>query len=114
MALQHLRIALVTIFLLVPRPCIAQQPYDHVVRIQTGVNSSIPVLLAGIVNILFAWSGAIATGLFLLGCMMVIISGGSDQLLSSGKRIMKASLIGFVLVLSSWMLLSTVIYFIGG
>ncbi len=70
--------------------------------------------MAGFVNAILNWSGVIATGLFLLGAILMIGSAGNDQYLSAGKRIMKSAIIGFALVLASWMILSTVVYFIAG
>ncbi|MSR67626.1 hypothetical protein EXS65_02265 [Candidatus Peribacteria bacterium] len=80
--------------------------------VNTGVDSSVPTILQGIVNVLLSWSGLAATGLFLLGSILMVGSGGEEAFLSAGKKIMKAALIGFALILASWLLLSTVIYFI--
>ena len=109
MSKQKLLPAVLSALLLLPTHAFA-----YIVQIDTGVHSTIPRVMAGFVNVLLKWSGIIATGLFLLGCVLMIGSGGDDQLLSAGKRIMKSTLIGFALVLASWMLLSTVVYFIAG
>lgn len=85
-----------------------------VVVIATGVRTSVPQVIAGLVDFLLLWSGVIASGLFLIGAVLMVGSGGEDEYLSAGKRIMKAALIGFALVLSSWMILSTVVYFLVG
>lgn len=85
-----------------------------VVVIATGVQTSVPRVMNGIVDLLLLWSGVIASGLFLIGAVIMVASGGDDEYLSTGKRIMKAALIGFALVLSSWMILSTAVYFIAG
>lgn len=82
--------------------------------IDTGVHTDVPSILQGLVNVLLAWSGLVATGLFLLGCILMVGSGGDESTLAAGKKIMKASLIGLAIILSSWMLLSTVVYFIAG
>ncbi len=84
------------------------------VLIQTGVDSSIPSIFAGIVNTLLLWSGFMATALFLLGCILMVGSGGNDATLSNGKKIMQASLIGLAIILSSWLILSTAVTFIAG
>lgn len=82
------------------------------VIIITGVNSTIPMIVAGIINLLLQWSGLVATGLFLLGCILMVGSGGNDAYLSAGKKIMQSSLIGLAIILASWMILSTVVNFI--
>ena len=61
---------------------------------------------------MFEWSGLIATALFLLGAFLMVGSGGDEAYLAAGKKIMKASLIGIAFILSAWMMLSTVVYFI--
>jgi hypothetical protein len=68
--------------------------------------------MGNVVNVLLYWSSFVALTLFIVGGVMMIGSGGSDALLSSGRKIMKGSLIGFAIVLASWMILSTVLYFI--
>lgn len=83
-----------------------------IVQINTGVHTTIPGVMEGIVNILLEWSGFTATGLFLIGAILMAGSGGNDQYLSAGKRLMEAAVIGFVIVLASWMIVSTVITFI--
>lgn len=83
-----------------------------VVTIDTGVHTTIPGVMEGIVNILLEWSGFTATGLFLIGAILMAGSGGNDQYLSAGKRLMEAAIIGFVIVLAAWMIVSTVITFI--
>jgi hypothetical protein len=82
--------------------------------IETGVSSDVPSILRGIVNVLLAWSGLVATGLFLIGAFLMVASGGSEANLAAGKKIMKAALIGLAIILASWMILSTVIWFIAG
>lgn len=86
----------------------------QVVVVSTGVSSSIPQIVQGIVNILLQWSSFVATALFLMGAILMVGSGGNDATLSAGKKIMKAALIGLAIVLSSWLILSTAVFFIAG
>ncbi len=61
-------------------------------------------------NDLFFYSaGAIALSIFLIGAFMMVISGGQDTLLQSGKRAMKGSLIGLALVAGSYGIYRTVV-----
>lgn len=80
--------------------------------ISTGVTSTVPTIFNGIVDLLLMWSSLVATALFLFGSILMVGSGGNDATLSNGKKIMKASLIGLAIILSSWMILSTVVSFI--
>lgn len=89
-------------------PAVSAEP----LRVDTGVNSTIPTIVAGIVNVLLLWSGVVATALFLLGAIIMVGSGGSDTYLSAGKKIMKASIIGLAIILASWMILSTVVFLV--
>ncbi len=82
--------------------------------IDTGVHSDVPTILQGLIDTLLAWSGLTATALFLIGCIIMVGSGGNEASLSLGKKIMKESLIGLAILLSSWLILSTVISFIAG
>lgn len=105
--MRFFRFSTALFFALVPSTVFAR-----VVIVDTGVHTTLPRIVAGIVNVLLMWSSGVAGALFLLGCILMVGSGGSDQMLSAGKRIMKGSLIGLAIVLASWMILSTVVAFI--
>ncbi|MFA5800219.1 MAG: hypothetical protein WC840_04645 [Candidatus Peribacteraceae bacterium] len=82
------------------------------ISINTGVHSNVPSIMNGIVNVLLEWSSLVATALFLLGCLFLVGSGGNEQYSSAGKKIMKASLIGLAIILASWLIISTMVFFI--
>lgn len=82
------------------------------ISINTGVHSDVPRIMGGIVNVLLEWSSLVATALFLLGCLFLVGSGGNEQYSSAGKKIMKASLIGLAIILASWLIISTMVFFI--
>lgn len=84
----------------------------NTVCIDTDVHTTVPEILSGIVNVLLLWSGLLTTALFLLGAILMVGSGGSEASLAAGKKIMKSSLIGLALILGSWLLLSTIVYFL--
>ncbi len=104
------RIVSGTIASLLAIPTAAAQP----LVINTGVHSDIPHIVAGIINVMLLWSGLVATALFLLGAVMMVGSGGTETYLAAGKKIMKASLIGLAIILSSWLILSTTVFFLAG
>jgi hypothetical protein len=92
---------------------LAISPAAHaVITINTGVHSNIPKIIQGIVNVLLMWSGLVATALFLVGAIIMVASGGTDKWLSAGKNLMKSALIGYAFLLSSWVMISTMVYFI--
>ncbi len=84
------------------------------VYIDTGVTTSIPQIIQGLVDLFLRWSLLIATAVFLMGAALMVGSGGNDAYLSAGKKLMKAALIGLAIVLGSWLILSTVVAFIAG
>lgn len=84
------------------------------VMVDTGVNTTIPQIMNGLVNLSLRWSVMIATAIFVLGAALMVGSGGNDAYLSAGKKLMKASLIGLAIVLASWLILSTAVAFIAG
>lgn len=82
------------------------------IKVDTGVRTTVDKLFGGIVNTLFVWAFAIATAIFLIGALFMVASGGEENVLTNAKRLMKGSLIGFAIVLGSWMILSTFLYFL--
>jgi hypothetical protein len=88
--------------------------YAEPLSVDTGVQTTVKQIVEGGVNILLNWSGLVATGLFLLGAIYMVGSGGNDEYLSNGKKIMKASVIGLAIVLSAWLIISTAVYFLAG
>lgn len=80
--------------------------------IDTGVHSTVPKIMEGFVNVLLGWSALVATTLFMLGAILMVGSGGEEKYLTSGKAIMKASMMGFAVIMSSWLILSTAITFL--
>src|SRR3989338_9211245 len=60
------------------------------ITIATGVpNVTIDSIMRGSINVRLAWSGLVATALFLLGALYMVGSAGSEQLSSAGKRKLK-------------------------
>jgi hypothetical protein len=84
------------------------------VQISTGVSTDIPTIMDGIISLLLMWSSMVATAIFLMGATLMVGSGGNDAYLSAGKKLMKAAMIGYAIILSSWLILSTAVYFIAG
>ena len=81
--------------------------------VDTSVHTTVPQIGAGIVNLLLFWSTLVTTAVFLLGALLTVGSGGGN-LLDQGKKMMTASLIGYAIIVGSWLILSTVISLIQG
>ncbi len=80
--------------------------------VNTGVSTTADRLIGGLVNTLFVWAFAICVAVFLLGALFMVASGGEENVLSNGKKYVKRALIGLAIVLGSWMILSTFVYFL--
>ncbi len=80
-----------------------------ILRINTGVHTTIPQILGGILRILLAWSSLVATALFLGGALWMVASGGKDERVTVAKTVMKASLVGLAIIVGSWLILSTAV-----
>ncbi len=84
---------------------------QEVVVVDTGIGGTIPGILGGIVNVLFGLSTFIAFTVFMLGGFYTVASGGNEQILGNGKKLMRFALIGLAIILGSWLLLSTFVNF---
>lgn len=82
--------------------------------VDTGVSTTIPTIMDGLLSLMIRWSSLVATAIFLIGATLMVGSGGNDTYLSAGKKLMKASIIGYAIILASWLILSTAVYFIAG
>lgn len=96
----------------VPAAVFAYTPGDKV-TVSTGVVTTVDRIVTGIVNVLLFWGGGVTTTVFLIGAFMMVGSGGG-QYLDQGKKLMKAALIGYAIILGAWLIMSTVVFFIAG
>jgi len=72
------------------------------------------VLIVNITNFLMRNIAAPLAGLmFLVGGIMMVAAGGSESRFSKGKEIFLNTLIGVVIVLSSWAIVNTLIMIFG-
>lgn len=95
-----------------PQAVLAYNLGDKVV-VATGVVTTLDRIITGIVNVLLFWGGGVTTTIFLIGAFMMVGSGGG-QFLDRGKKLMFAALIGYAIILSAWLIMSTVVFFIAG
>ncbi len=84
------------------------------ILIHTGVITTIPQIINGLIGTFLLWSTIVAATLFLLGAFAYTASGGEETWSTNGKKMMKAALIGYAIVLGSWLIISTVFFFIVG
>ncbi len=83
----------------------------------SGINCTVChffVLLKNIIDFLVKMVMPPLAGLmFLIGGIMMLSGGASEDNYKKGKGIMKNALIGVVIVLSSWVIVNTLIVFFG-
>lgn len=78
----------------------------------TGVRISFADLVTNVLTFAAFSITGVVTVLFLIGATFMISSAGKPERVETGKKLMKGSLIGMAIVLSSYMILRTVLYFV--
>jgi hypothetical protein len=102
------------LFLLIGLLATPMFAYAVPVSIKTGVKTTLPQIMDGLLSVMLQWSFMVATAIFLIGALLMVGSGGNETYLSAGKKLMKASMIGYAIILSAWLILSTAVFFIAG
>ena len=69
-------------------------------------------ILYNIINFLAITSSFLTIAIFILGALILTASRGKDDMVQWGKDLMTGSVIGFVVILSSYAMLRTVYYFL--
>ena len=104
----YLRLA--TAFLgLLPSFAFAQQRY---IVVNTGVRMTLAAAINKVLVFAVASIVSISTVLFLVGATYLVLGGMKENNVQTGKKLMIGSLIGMGVVLGSYTILRTVIYFI--
>jgi hypothetical protein len=106
--MHRLRIAVTAAFLSLPGLCAAQR------TLQVGIGTEFDFLtLAGnLMNYLASTITIVSSVVFIIGAFMMVASRGKDDQVSTGKAMMTGSLIGMCVVLGSYGIYRTVLYFI--
>lgn len=78
----------------------------------TGVRISFYNLVTNVLTFAAFSIGGIVTMLFLVGATFMVASAGKPERVETGKKLMKGSLTGMAIVLSSYMILRTILYFV--
>jgi len=71
-------------------------------------NPSLMTMIANLVNGLLTFLGVVFVGLIIYGGFMYLTSGGSEEKIKKGKNILKAAVIGLIIIMTGY----TVTYFI--
>lgn len=107
-----LRVAFVLLLITAPMVVMAEPPpaFDPGGRIsqETGLTSQgdLPSVTIRVVNIALSLLGLIATVFVIYGGYMYLTAGGNDDRLKSAKEIIKNAVIGLVIVLLSYAIVS--------
>jgi hypothetical protein len=104
------RLWLAVLGTIAPVPAFALE--DRFITIFTGIRSSFPEIMTGIMVFLTTSSLFVASTLFLIGAFYVVISRGEEATMKKGKDLMTGSLIGLLVILGSYGILRTVLFII--
>jgi len=66
------------------------------------------VVFINVANVILAVLGGLATVFFLYGAGTLMLSGGNQQSIEKGKTIIKSVIVGTLIVLASWQVMSVV------
>lgn len=91
----------------------AARAYETVpVILGTGVRISFAQAIANLTNFVAVSSMGVCTLLFVVGAAMLTMSRGDQTKVDNGKKMMISALIGLALVMGSYGIIRTVLYFL--
>lgn len=80
--------------------------------VNTGINTSFANILSGVTAILLAGAAPVMLAVFMIGALFMTAAAGDEGRIKKGKDIMIGSLIGLFVILGSYGILRTVLFFI--
>ena len=93
-------------------PTAASALEERFVILGTGIRISFVQLVSNLISFLAVSVLSVCTVLFLIGAVQVTVSHGDQTKIDNGKKLMISSLVGLALVLSSYAIVRTVLYFL--
>jgi len=69
-------------------------------------------LLGNLINAFFVSATAVCVAIFILGAAFMVFSAGNDTPLQKGKGMMTGSLIGLTIIVGSYAIFRTVVFFL--
>lgn len=84
-------------------------PWNNCVVNDVATFNCLPTVFLNVANAFLIFSGTTALFIFVWGCVRLIISGGDSKQLGSARAMMTWSVIGLIVVLSSY----AFVFFIG-
>lgn len=85
---------------------------ERSVVLNTGIRIPITEVLSNITNFLAVSSIGVCTLLFVVGAAMITMSRGDQTKVDNGKKLMISSLVGLAIVMGSYGIVRTVLYFL--
>lgn len=88
----------------------AQNAWDFNINVCTLFSGTapcvnLPTVQGNLFNFFILAAFEVCTGVFLLGCLYLVLSGGSQTLLDKGKNIIRYSLIAYAIIGGSFIIL---------
>lgn len=100
--------------LLSPAIALAQQQQDQprFVVITTGIRIPFTQAIGNLTGFIAATSVGVCTLLFIIGAAQMTLSHGDQTAVDNGKKLMISSLVGLAIVLGSYAIIRTVLFFL--
>jgi hypothetical protein len=97
----------------VPKAIAQAHPWDFSINICTLFDASapcasMPTIQANLSNFFLNAASLVSTAVFVLGALLMAMSGGKEQLLENGKRMMKGAVVAFIVIGGSYIILRAV------
>lgn len=69
-------------------------------------------IIMNIISLLLGFMGILAIVIFIYGGFMLMVSGGDEDRISAARRLMVSAVIGIIIILSSYVMVSFIITFV--
>ena len=80
--------------------------------LETGIRIAWPQLVANLTGFVAASAFGVCTLVFLIGASLLVISAGDQTKVDNGKKMMVGALIGLAIIMGSYGILRTILYFL--
>lgn len=86
--------------------------FQRSIIVDTGVRTSFLQVMGNMYTFMAASAAGVCTLLFLLGAAQLTVSKGDQTKVDNGKKLMVSALIGLAIILGSYGIIRTILYFL--
>ena len=76
--------------------------------------SDLMIVVINVSEWILGIAGAVALGFLIFGGAMLIISGGNEQMVEKGRKMITGSIIGLIIILTAWVFVNLIIIALTG